>query len=73
MTVRSVNRHHKSKLHKWLGPNGGTHWAIAGSVAVIMLGGYLIYSGIDNNRTTTTSIFAIERTPAPVAPTSPHR
>jgi hypothetical protein len=44
-----------SKLHKWLGPNPGTHWTIAGSVAVIMLGGYFIYS---SNRDT----------PVPMAP-----
>jgi hypothetical protein len=31
-----------SVLHKWLGPNGGTHWTVAGSVAVIVVGGYLI-------------------------------
>ena len=54
MTGPSVIQHNKSMLRKWFGPNRGTHWSIAGSVAVIILGGYLIYSA--------------ERTPAPMAP-----
>jgi hypothetical protein len=29
------------------GTNRGTHWTIAGSVAVIILGSYLIYTGRD--------------------------
>jgi hypothetical protein len=60
MTGPSVIQHVKGMLHKWLGPNRGTHWTIAGSVAVIMLGGYLIYS-----------ISAAERTPAPMTPAPP--
>jgi hypothetical protein len=31
MTGPSDTRHNKSMLHKWLGPNHGTHWNIAGS------------------------------------------
>jgi hypothetical protein len=58
MTGPSVIHHKKSKLHKWLGPNRGTHWTIAGSIAVIMLGSYFIYS---TNRDT----------PAPMAPAPP--
>jgi hypothetical protein len=46
MAGPSAVQHHKNTLHKWFGPNRGTHWTIAGSVAVIILGSYLIY----NNR-----------------------
>jgi len=60
--------HNKSMLRKWLGPNSNTHWTIAGSVAVIMLGSYLVYSNRDSNSTTATTTSAAERTPAPMAP-----
>ena len=36
MPGRSVIQHDKNILYKWFGPNRGTHWTIAGSVAVIM-------------------------------------
>ena len=52
----AVTREDKSVLHQWFGPNRGTHWTIAGSVALIILGSYFIYS---NNRDT----------PPPAAPT----
>ena len=60
MTGHSVIHHDKSMLHKWLGPNRGTHWTIAGAVAVIMLGGYLIFS-----------MSAADRTSVPMAPAPP--
>jgi hypothetical protein len=43
MTGPLVIQHPKSMLHKWLGGNRGTHWTVAGIVAVIVLGSYLIY------------------------------
>jgi len=58
MTGHLAIRHDRKMLrkwrHKWFGVNRGTHWSIAGSVAVIILGSYLIY----NNH---------ERKPGPVA------
>jgi hypothetical protein len=33
-------------LHKWVGTNRGTRWAIAGPVAVIILGIYLDYTAV---------------------------
>jgi hypothetical protein len=60
MTDPSVIQHDKSMLHKWLGGNHGTHWTVAGIVAVIVVGSYLIYS-----------ISAAERTPAPMTPAPP--
>jgi hypothetical protein len=46
MTDSSEMRRDKNKFQKWLckwpGTNRGTHWTVAGSVAVIILGGYLI-------------------------------
>jgi hypothetical protein len=68
MTGPSVIRHKKNTLHKWFGPNSGTHWTIAGSVAVIMLGSYLVYSIRDSNPTTAAAISATERAPAPLTP-----
>ena len=68
----STIRHDKSWLHKWLGPNQGTHWAVAGAVAVIMLGSYLVYSNnSDSNRTAATPIAAAEHAAAPMAPAPP--
>jgi hypothetical protein len=71
MTGRSVIHHDKSILHKWFGPNRGTHWAVAGAVAVIMLGSYLVYSNRDGNPATATAIPAAQGTPAPTAPAPP--
>lgn len=68
----SVLRHNKNKLrnwfHKWFGTNRGTHWTIAGSIAVIIFGSYLIYNSRESNLTTTASIPAAERTPVPMTP-----
>ena len=57
-------------IQKWLGPNHGPHWTIAGALAVTMLGGYLIY----NNRESNNSIIppsATAQTPAPIVLTPP--
>jgi hypothetical protein len=68
MAEPAVIRHDKSMLHKWFGPNRGTHWTIAGSVAVIMLGSYLVYSNRDQNPVTASTTSAAQQTPAPTAP-----
>jgi hypothetical protein len=72
MIALSVLRYDKNKLrkwfHKWFGTNRGTHWTIAGSVAVIIFGSYLIYNSRDSNPTTTTIGPAAERTPSPMTP-----
>jgi len=64
MSARSAIRHDKSTfykwLHKWFGANRGTHWSIAGSLAVIIFGSYLIYNNHDSNRTTATTIPAAD-------------
>ena len=74
MSAHSVIRRDRNRLgkwfHKWFGTNRGTHWTIAGSVAVIIFGSYLIYNSRDNP-TTTTNISAAEGTPAPMTP-GPH-
>jgi hypothetical protein len=71
MTSISALRHDKNRLRKWVrkwfGANRGTHWTIAGSVAVIIFGGYLAYNSRDANRATT-PFGAAERTPAPMTP-----
>jgi hypothetical protein len=71
MAGHSVIRHDKSMLHKWFGPNRSTHWTIAGAVAVIILGSYLVYSNRGSNPSTAATISAAEGTPAPAAPAPP--
>ena len=60
MTGSSAVRRDKNKfqkwLHKWVGSNRGTHWSIAGSVAVIILGSYLIYDIRVSNSTSAATI-----------------
>jgi hypothetical protein len=72
MTALSAPRYDKNKLrkwfNKWFGTNRGTHWTIAGSVAVIIFGSYLVYNGRNSNPATIIIIPAAERTPGPVAP-----
>jgi hypothetical protein len=71
MAASSAIRRDKSKfqkwLHKWVGSNRGTHWSIAGSVAVIILGSYLIY---DIRVSNSTSAAAIGVTGPPPASTT---
>jgi hypothetical protein len=70
MTAPSVIRYGTKKfqkwLHKWFGSNRGTHWTVAGSVAVIILGSYLIANM--GNAQPTTTISASERAPTPMIP-----
>jgi len=55
-------------LRKWFGANRGTHWSIAGSVAVIIFGSYLIYNSRHSKPTSAANIAAAERTPVPMTP-----
>jgi cytochrome b subunit of formate dehydrogenase len=72
MNAVSVLRYDKNKLrqwfHRWFGTNRGTHWTVAGSVAVIIFGGYLIYNGLNGNPTTTLLGPAAERNLHPMTP-----
>jgi hypothetical protein len=68
MTDHQANLPHKSLLSSWFGPNRNTHWTIAGSVAVIMLGGYLVYSNRDSSPTPGTPTSAAEPSPPPMGP-----
>jgi hypothetical protein len=67
MTAHRPNGQRNSMLRKWFGPNRNTHWTIAGSVAVIMLGSYLVYSNRDSNPTGV-PIYAIAGSPPPMSP-----
>ena len=67
MADPSAIRHNRSWLHRWFGPNRDTHWSVAGAVAVILLGSYLVYS----NQTTAPPNATAEQTPAPIAPAPP--
>ena len=71
MAGPAVIHHDKSMLHKWFGPNRGTHWTIAGAVAVIVLGSYLVYSNRDQTPVTASTTSAAQQTPAPTAPALP--
>lgn len=70
MADHSATQHDKSTLHKWFGPNRSTHWTIAGSVAVILLGGYLVYSNREGTPAPAPAapLSAAAPTPAPMAP-----
>ena len=72
MSARLAIRHDRSNLrkwlHKWFGTNRGTHWTIAGSVAVIILGSYLVYNSRDGNPAT--AVPAAMRAPATLPPGS---
>jgi hypothetical protein len=70
MAGPSVIRRDKNMLLKWLGPNRGTHWTVAGAVAVIMIGGYLVYSIRDSNNSII-PLSATVQTAAPIAPAAP--
>jgi|HubBroStandDraft_6_1064221.scaffolds.fasta_scaffold1087118_2 hypothetical protein len=61
----------KSALHRFFGPNRNTHWIIAGSVMVIVLGGYLAYSFDANRPTVVLTVPATAQAPAPSAPQLP--
>jgi hypothetical protein len=67
MTGHRTNEHGNSMLTRWFGPNRNTHWTIAGSVAVIMLGAYLVYSNRDSSPTGI-PISATETTSPPMGP-----
>lgn len=59
MIAPSVLQRDKNKLHKWFGTNRGTHWPVAGAVAVIIFGSYLIYNSRDGSHTTTSTLPAL--------------
>jgi hypothetical protein len=67
MTGQRANKPRENVLRRWFGPNRNTHWTIAGSVAVIMLGAYLVYSNRDSSPAGT-AISATEATSPPTGP-----
>jgi hypothetical protein len=72
MTATSAFRHDKKKLrkclHKWFGANRGTHWSVAGAVAVLIFASYLIYNNRDGGPATATTIAAAGQVAAPTTP-----
>jgi hypothetical protein len=69
MTESSVVRRSKNVSREWFGTKRGTHWGVACSVAVIIFGGYVIYSNRDTSVTIPTVASVTEQTPAPMSPT----
>jgi hypothetical protein len=67
MTAHHAQGHRDGMLRRWFGPNRNTHWTIAGSVAVIMIGAYLVYSNHDSTPAGT-PISAAEATPPATGP-----
>jgi hypothetical protein len=47
MSAPSAIQHRKKMLRRWFGANRGTHWIVAGSVAVVIFGSYLVYNNRD--------------------------
>lgn len=58
----------KKQIDKWFVTTQGTHWMVAGSVAVIILGSYLIYSMRNNNPTNATTTSAVHVVPTAAMP-----
>ena len=50
----------KKRTDKWFVTTRGTHWTVAGSVTVIILGSYLIYSSHDISSTIAATTPAVE-------------
>jgi hypothetical protein len=71
MAGHTVDSQSKSTFQKWFGPNRNTHWSIAGAVAVIVLGGYLIYSNREVAPTIVVPMTAVEQPPPPTATAPP--
>ena len=61
MTGPSVIQPEKNVLHRWFGTNHGTHWTVASSVMVIILGDF-IYSSRDSKHPSGDSTPAVEQT-----------
>jgi hypothetical protein len=76
MSGPAATRHNKKTqrrwLSKWFGANRGTHWTIAGAVAVIILGTYLIYNTRDGNPAAATTITTAGQTPVPMTSAPSH-
>jgi hypothetical protein len=53
--------------HRFFQVDRNSHWIIAGAVAVVMLGGYLVYSFDANKPTVVVTIPATAPAPAPIA------
>jgi hypothetical protein len=72
MNAASARRYDKNGLrkwlHRWFGANRGTHWTVAGAVAVIIFGSYLVYNGRESKPTTTLIIRAAEGNSSPMTP-----
>jgi hypothetical protein len=70
--VQPVTSRNPKKLHqrpdKWFVTTRGTHWTVAGSVTVIILGSYLIYSSRHINPTIATTTPAVEQNAVPTRP-----
>jgi hypothetical protein len=72
MSATSAFRHDKKILRKWFrkwfGANRGTHWSVAGAVAVLIFASYLIYNDHDNGPTTAATIAVAVPAVVPTAP-----
>jgi hypothetical protein len=61
----------RSGFREFFGPHRNTHWIIAGSIAVIILGGYLVYSFDENKPTIVVTIPATLQAQPPAAQAAP--
>jgi hypothetical protein len=53
----------KKRIDKWFVTTHGTHWSVAASVTVVILGSYLIYSIRNINSTIATTTPAVHMAP----------
>jgi hypothetical protein len=71
MAGHPIIQHNKSRLQKWFGPNRNTHWVVAGSVAVILLGSYVVYSNRERGSAVVIAVPAATQAPDTTAPAPP--
>ncbi len=72
MNSDPVIRHDQKRLRarsgsKWYATTLGTHWTVAGSVAVIIFGSYVVYRNHDNNQAIATAAATVELAPLPTS------
>jgi len=61
LTIRRDQKIFRSRLHKWFGTKHGTHWSVAGSVAIVIFGSYLIYNGREDKPSPAAAMPGAER------------
>jgi hypothetical protein len=68
MNSREFIRHDKRVTPRRFGTNRGSHWKVAGAVAAVILGGYVVYSSHNTDPTMSAVVPADAPVPTARAP-----